>query len=37
MAWRQATMKLGRRRGKSGHTKYGKPEATPPFEKEKNK
>jgi hypothetical protein len=30
-------MKPGRRRGKSGQTQCGKLEATPPFEKEKNK
>jgi hypothetical protein len=33
--WRQATMKLERRRCKSGQTQCGKP--PPPFEKEKNK
>ncbi|XP_071681857.1 uncharacterized protein [Lolium perenne] len=37
MAWRQETMKPGRRRGSSGQTQCGKPEATPPFEKDKDK
>ncbi|KAK1681249.1 hypothetical protein QYE76_042097 [Lolium multiflorum] len=37
MAWRHAAMKPGKRRSKSGQMQCGRPEATPPFEKEKKK